>query len=115
MPVFFVSPAEGGKVNVKAKEKWNYHAPVEMQSFVPFALCLICSTNILHGGELPSKRFTWGIMFPFVFTLHCFQAHGAYLQLLFAVRLVYEGNGESWTSVDGYTSSNQDISGRLCL
>lgn len=73
---------------------------------MPFAFCLICSTNKLHGGELPSKRLAWGIRFPFICTLHCFQAHSAYLQLLFAVRLVYEGNGESWTSVVGYTNSN---------
>ena len=77
-----------------------------MHSFMSFAFCLICSINKLCEGELPSKRLTWGIRFPFVCTLHCFQAHGAYLQLLFAFSLVYEGNEESWTSVVGYTSSN---------
>jgi len=70
-----------------------------------FAFSVICLTNKFYGEELPSKRLTWGMRFPFDCTPHCFRVHSAYLQLVFAVSLEYKGSGESRNSVAGYTSS----------
>lgn len=71
-------------------------------------LLSVSSVQLINytGGELASKRLRGGTRFPFVCPPRCFQAHGAYLQVLFAVGLLYEGDGESWTSVVVYKSLN---------